>query len=263
MKFHKLPQCVLLFFLLFLAPLSSPLRAQQTGEFHVGELSMIYIGLDHSGGYNLYSATSFVYRFLLNLSGFADTNFNTISGIVVTTFHGDINFNWTLNKQQLPRFIMGTLSSNKLLGELTVYKAVVVADGNIYDITNSVQGGFISDMKIDTKLPTEYLEGAGVDIADYNICPYKDLNLSTKEGVYLGINEGEVYFARVKIKGKEENFLIPQRLMYFFRDKQNFGKKIKFVLKKYRSFTSEFRCCGMEFGCEEEEAISDVIIVGK
>jgi hypothetical protein len=83
------------------------------------------------------------------------------------------------------------------------------------------------------------------------------------EGVYQYIYEGEGYSAVININGKDEYIPFPERLMYFFIDTKNYGQRIKFVLKKFRAFSSEYRCCGEGFGCTEEVEISDVMIANR
>ncbi|MDR2350271.1 MAG: hypothetical protein LBF41_06565 [Deltaproteobacteria bacterium] len=205
---------------------------------------MFYLGISNHG-LNRFDDDLKEYYFSLNVQHLDSLDFKTMSDISVKTDMGTIDFEGTVSKDNIPKYLFGKIASPLEAGKFLIEAATAVIDGKTYDIFEQIETDFFEPV------PMEKAESAPSN------CPIKTLGFKTETGTYAGREEGDLIYNTIATAEGDKDFPALVKLEYFFGNPENLGKKTQVVVSTIQqpdvfSPTSE---------CLLYEIITDVVVI--
>jgi hypothetical protein len=167
---------------------------------------------------------------------------------VITTTDGDIVFNVPFGEDN-NNSIITTFMTDKYIPKFIINKVTAKYNGSIVDLTENSRVSY-------QLLPTP----VEINSITYNNCPSKILDFAVRTGI-LKSSYGDDYVLAVIDYGNnnEEEYVVDIKLTDILQNEDNFGKKVKFILKKEQHYGFNMETGPMNENCNQDVTLTDIV----
>ncbi|MDR3204782.1 MAG: hypothetical protein LBV23_08570 [Deltaproteobacteria bacterium] len=225
----------------------SKTSSQSTNLKNLDQSNKIYL---RNSDFEYIDDKTFAYYFSASLSTESEKSAleGQFSDLVVTTEDGDITFEETFNWEN-DLTIVTKFTTNKFISKFVITKVTAKHNNIDIDLTENMRLSFYKPIPIEIKSKI------------YNNCPSKTLNFTVKNGVYKGLQSGEIVRAVIDF-GKDNviGLLYNEEVADFVENEDNFEKKVKFIIKEEQSFELDASLEESKEACKKEPYITNIML---
>jgi hypothetical protein len=197
-----------------------------------------------------YNGDTIVHNFSASLSmEYLPPLAGQLSDLVLSTTVGKIVFDKPFGGES-DSSIVGKYVTDKYIYKFVITKATAKYNGSLVDLTENIR---LSQTVIQP--PIEITSNI------YKNCPSKILDFTVRTGILKSSSGDDFIFAVIDFgNDKQEEYLCDLETLDIVQDESNFGKKIKFILKKKQYYGTNFSNGPVNEYCNKEIAITDIML---